>query len=97
MKDSYNERRTAGASCAREEIRLKASELVQKIKDLVAEGNVRRIVVMKENGDRLLEIPMTGGVLAAGALTIIAPVLAGIGAMAALLARVRIRVIRDEE
>ena len=32
MKDSYNERRTPGASCAREEIRLKASELVQKIK-----------------------------------------------------------------
>ena len=92
MQDDYSEQRSAG-----EEIKLRASELVQKIKDLVAEGNVRRVVVMKDNGDKLLEIPMTAGVVAAGALTMIAPVLAGVGAMAALLSHVRIRVFRTEE
>ena len=70
----------------KEEIRVKANELVEKVKTLVAEGNVRRIIVSKENGERILEIPLTAGVIAGGALTLIAPLLAGLGAMAAATA-----------
>jgi hypothetical protein len=80
----------------KEEIRVKATELVEKVKALVAEGNVRKVIVSKENGERIFEIPLTAGVIAGGAITLIAPVLAGLGAMAALLSDVRVQVIRTD-
>ena len=63
---------------------------------LVAEGNVRRLIIRKPDGDTLLEIPLTAGVVAGGAVTIMAPVLAALGALAALLAEFRVEVIRTD-
>ncbi len=80
-----------------EELKIKGSELVGKVKELVAEGNVRKIVVLKENGDVLFEVPMNAGVALGGVLTMMAPVLAGLGAAAALLSSVRVRIERTDK
>ena len=73
------------------------SDLVDRIKKLVAEGNVRRLIIRKPDGDILLEIPLTAGVAVGGAMTIIAPVLAALGALAALLAEFKLEVIRTDQ
>ncbi len=82
-----------------EEIEIAGSELVERFKQLVAEGNVRRVILRTPDDKLLLEIPLTAGVAVGGVVTIFAPLLAALGAMAALLVRVRIEVVRaaDEE
>jgi len=73
------------------------SELVGKIKELIHKGNVRKLIINKEDGEVLFEIPVTAGVAVGGALTLFAPVLAAVGAAAALLAKVRVQVIKTDE
>ena len=80
-----------------EELKLKGSELVGRVKELIAEGNIRKIVVLKENGDVMFEVPMNAGVAVGGVLTMMAPVLAGLGAAAALLTNVRVRIERTDK
>jgi hypothetical protein len=75
-----------------EEFRVKGEELLAKVKELVREGNVRRIIIENEQGKTLIEIPMTIGVV--GALLL--PVLAAIGAIAAVVTNCTIRVERRE-
>ena len=80
-----------------EEFMIKGSELVGKVKELIAKGNVRKIVILKENGDVLFEVPMNTGVAVGGVLTMMAPVIAGLGAAAALLSNVRVKVERTDK
>ena len=77
-----------------EEIELAGHELVERFKKLVAEGNVRRVIIRSPDGKSLLEIPLTAGVAVGGVFTIFAPLLAALGAMAALLARVKVEIVR---
>ncbi len=77
----------------KEEFRIKGEELVEKIKQLLHEGNVRRIIIKDETGKVYLEIPVTVGVIGA----IVAPMLAAVGAIAAMVAQLQIEVIRTEE
>jgi len=79
-----------------EEIEVNAHDMVERIKELIQEGNVRRLIIKKENGDLLLEVPLTTGVVAGGIVTMVAPVFAALGAMAALLTKVRFEIIRVE-
>ena len=79
-----------------EEIAVAGSELVDRAKKLVAEGNVRRLIIRRPNGESLLEIPLTAGVAVGGAVTIMAPVLAALGALAALLSEFKVEVIRSD-
>jgi hypothetical protein len=69
----------------------KSGELLEQVKRLIAEGNVRRVVV-KQEGQVVAEFPLTVGVVGA----VLAPVLAAIGALAALLTRCTIEVERTE-
>ena len=78
----------------KEEIFIAGNELVDRIKELVAEGNVRRLIIRKPDGESLLEIPLTAGVAVGGAVTIIAPVLAALGALAALIKDFKLEVVR---
>ena len=87
---------TSQAKTYVEEIEIDAGELVDRVKNLIQEGNVRRLVIRKSNNDVLLEVPLTAGMAASGVVTIFAPVLAALGAMAALLARVKIQIVREE-
>jgi len=81
----------------KEEIFIAGNELVDRIKELVAEGNVRRLIIRKPDGESLLEIPLTAGVAVGGAVTIIAPVLAALGALAALIKDFKLEVVRTDQ
>lgn len=61
-------------------MRLRGQALVDKVRELVHEGNVRRIVIKNESGHPVIEIPVTAGVVVA----VVAPVVAAVGAIAAL-------------
>ncbi|HMB25644.1 MAG: DUF4342 domain-containing protein [Chloroflexota bacterium] len=64
-----------------EEFRVEGEKLLTKIKEIFHEGNIRRIIIKDKEGKTVLEIPVTLGVVGA----LIAPQLAAIGAIAALL------------
>ena len=64
-----------------EEFRVNGEELLAKIKNLVKEGNIRRVTIKNKEGKTVFEIPLTFGVVGA----LIAPQLAAIGAIAALV------------
>ena len=80
-----------------EEIEIDASKLVDCVKKLIKEGNVRRLIIRKPSGELLLEIPLTAGVVVGSVVTIFAPILVALGAMAALLARVKIQIVRTKD
>ncbi len=80
-----------------EEIVVAGGELVERIKKLVQEGNVRRLIIRKPSGETLIEIPLTAGVVAGGGFVILAPVLAALGALAALLAEVKVEIVRVDD
>lgn len=75
-----------------EEVQVFGRDLVEKIRDLIHEGNVQRIVVKDEHGNTFMEIPVT--LAAAGAL--LAPLLAALGAISALVAKFTVVVVRSE-
>jgi hypothetical protein len=70
-----------------------SNDLVQKIKELVHEGNIRRIIIQNEEGKTLLEIPVTIGVIG----IVLVPWLAAIGTIAALATKCTIVVQRQKE
>lgn len=76
-----------------EEYQVSGDSLVAKVKELVHEGNIRRLTIKNEEGNELISIPLTVGVV--GALLL--PVLAAIGAIAALVADCTIVVEKVEE
>jgi hypothetical protein len=78
-----------------EQIEIAASDLVDRTKELIEEGNVRRLIIRNEEDEVLMEVPLTAGVVVGGAVTIVAPVLAALGALAALLTHVKIEVVRE--
>ena len=80
-----------------EEIELAGNELVERVKDLLTEGNVRQLRLKAEDGDIYLETPLTIGVLAGGAVALAAPWLAILGAVAALVTRVKVEIVREED
>ena len=80
-----------------EQIEIAGSELVDRTKELIAEGNVRRLIIRTPDDEKLLEVPLTAGVAVGGVVTLLAPVLAALGAMAALLTRVRVEIVRTEQ
>lgn len=79
-----------------EEMEVAGHELVDRVKSLVAEGNVRRLIIRNAKGEALIEVPLTPAVVVAGVATIINPVLAFLGALAALIARLKIEIVRVE-
>lgn len=76
-----------------EEFKINGSELVDKIKELIHQGNIRRIIIKNEEGKTYFELPLTWGLVGAAFM----PVLAAMGAIAALVARFTIVVEKEEE
>lgn len=74
-----------------EEFRLSGEAVVAKVKELVREGNVRRIAIKNDDGKVLIEIPLTIGVIG----TVLLPVWAAVGAIAAMVANLTITVERS--
>jgi len=76
-----------------ESFKVNGEELIKKFKDLIKEGNVRRITIKEKTGKTIIDIPLTVGVVGA----VLAPVLAAVGAVAALISECTIAVERDVE
>ncbi len=75
-----------------EEIQVKGRDLVDKVRDLVHEGNVQRIVVKDESGNIFMEIPVTLAAIG----VILAPLLAAVGAISALVGKFTVVVVRSK-
>jgi len=75
-----------------EELQVMGEQLLARVKELIHEGNVRRIII-KQEGRTIAEFPLTVGV----GLAVLAPMLAAIGAVGALLAQCSIEVVRSDE
>lgn len=81
------------ASVHTDRIKVKGDELVHGVKELAAEGNVRRLSIISEEGKTLIEIPLTYGVVGA----VILPAFAAVGASAALVTECTIEIERIDE
>ena len=75
-----------------EEFRINGEKLIAKVKQLLHEGNVRRIIIKDKDGKTVMEIPLTIGVVGA----LLAPTLAAVGAIAALLTEATVVVEKAE-
>jgi hypothetical protein len=75
-----------------EEFKVSGEDVIKTVKKLVAEGNARRIIIKRESGETLVEFPLTVGAVGA----IIAPALAAVGAIAALVTKCTIVVERRD-
>lgn len=80
----------AKQNAKKEEYKVNGHQLVKKIKELIKEGNIRRIIIKDEKGNILMEFPLTIAVVG----TVFAPVLASVGALAALITNCTIVVVR---
>lgn len=76
----------------KESFTINGEKLLEKIKELIREGNIRKISIMDKSGKEVMSFPLTIGVVG----TVFAPVLAAIGALAALIGECTITVEREE-
>ncbi|WP_343418629.1 DUF4342 domain-containing protein [Candidatus Flexifilum breve] len=80
-----------------EELEVAGSQLVDRVKELIEEGNVRRLIIRNPEGRTLIEIPLTVGAGVGAALLLwLGPVIASVAVIGALIARVKIEVVREE-
>lgn len=87
---------TASERTWTEEIEVAANQVVEQVQSLIREGNVRRLIV-KHDGNTVLEVPVTIATVAGLATLYLAPLLAALGALAGLVARVQVVVVREGE
>lgn len=78
-----------------EELEVMGNQLVDRVKELIEQGNVRRLIIRDQNSRTLLEIPLTVGVVAGGALAVFWPLLAGLAVVGGIVARLKIEVVRE--
>ena len=78
------------SSKKQESFEIRGEELLKKIKELIKEGNIRRITILNKKGKEIIVIPLTVGVVG----TLLAPPLAAVGAIAALVTECTIKVER---
>lgn len=78
-----------------EEFKVSGEELLAKVKELIKQGNIRRLIIKAKDGKTLIEVPLTAGVVGGAALVLLAPVLAAVGAIAALVTECTIVVVRE--
>jgi hypothetical protein len=69
---------------------------VERFEDLVQEGNTRRVTIKTQDGHELMTVPLTFGVVAGGLVAWASPVLAALGALAGIVSRVKLGILREE-
>jgi hypothetical protein len=93
MEATMTEEKTTGNGKTRtEEFKLAGGEILTKVKEIIREGNIRRIILKDESGKTFIEIPLTVGIVGAAFM----PVLAAIGTIAALVSNLTIVVEKIE-
>lgn len=75
------------------EFKVHAKDLLDKIEELIKEGNVRKIIIKDANGKPYIEIPLTVGVI--GVLA--APVVTAIGALAGVVAKFTVEIVKTDD
>lgn len=80
-----------------EEFKLNGDDLVKKVRELIQQGNARRIVIKNEEGQTLIEIPLTVGVVGGTIGVALFPVVAAVGAIGAMVARLTLVVEKKED
>jgi len=75
-----------------EELKVAGQDIVDKIKEIIKAGNARRIILKNDRGNTIMEIPLTFAVVG----TVLAPILAAVGAVATLATECTITVVRKE-
>jgi len=93
MSDRNEEGRSVAKATRTEELKITGEELLSTVRELVRQGNIRRITIKNREGKTLVEIPLTLGVVG----TLLLPTLAALGAVAALVTECSIVVERVEE
>ena len=81
------------ATITKETFKVQGEKVLNKVKELVKEGNVRKISIHEKDGKELMSFPLSLGVVGA----VFAPVLAAVGALAALIGECSITVEREDE
>ena len=79
-----------------DEVKINGEDLVAKVKELIHEGNIRRIITKNEEGRILVEVPLTVGVVGGVIGAALFPVIAAVGAIGALVAHMTIIIERTE-
>lgn len=74
------------------EFKVKGKELIEKVEEIIKEGNARRIIINDDKGNTFIEIPVTIGVLGA----LFAPILTAVGALAGVAANFTVKVIKKD-
>jgi hypothetical protein len=80
-----------------EKIEVSGDRLIEKVKAIAREGKARRLRVKEPDGDIAVDVPLAVGAIAGGAVVLAAPVLAVIGAIAALASHVTIEIITEAD
>ena len=91
------EEQTEAKGVCVEEFAIDGDKLVAKVKELIHEGNIRRIIVKNEEGMVLIEFPLTAGVVGGVIGVALFPVIAALGAIGALVARLKIVIEKHVE
>lgn len=79
-----------------EEFKISGSDLVTKVKEIIAAGKARKIIIKNDKGDSLLEIPLHVGAPVAALSVVLAPVLTALAALAAVLTKCTLVVVKKE-
>jgi hypothetical protein len=88
-----NKSEPKGEKTRTEEFKVNGGEILNKFKEILHEGNIRRIILKNDEGKTIVEIPLTVGIIGAA----FAPVLAAVGAIAALATNLTIVVERVQD
>ncbi|MCS6836685.1 MAG: DUF4342 domain-containing protein [Anaerolineae bacterium] len=80
-----------------EELRVSGEQVVEKVRELIEKGNVRRLIVRRHNDEVIVELPLTPTVIGAGAMLVFAPIFTMLAVVVAYLAEVKIEVVRQVE
>ena len=75
-----------------EEFKVTGEEVLKKVKEIIKEGNARKIIIKNESGEEIISIPLTFGAVG----VILAPALAAIGTVAALVTKCTIVVVKNK-
>jgi Domain of unknown function (DUF4342) len=92
MENQTNQNEPQEKKTIVEEFKVSGEAVVGRVKDVIREGNVRRITIKNEEGKTVFEIPLVFGVVGA----LILPQLAALGAVGALIAKLSITIEREE-
>lgn len=79
-----------------EELEVAGNQLKDRVTELIEQGNIRRLIIRNQEGRTLLEIPLTVGAVAGGALLFFNPLLTGLAAIGAMVAKLKIEIVREE-